>query len=159
MWGPARATVNITGAGEEKGEAQRGSISYVFNVCLSDIPASQSPVFPYIFMCTVCRRLTKRTIPHFFPLSLSLFFLNSIHAHKRLHKHMRARTHSQSSSLFPVGNVWHWKIILMAKVQRLNSITGTAGYWTAEYYYVMGTLGCSLLPLNTHTHTLFYWRN
>lgn len=71
---------------------------------------------------------------------------------------MRAHTHSHPLC-FPVGNVWHWKIILMAKVQRLNSITGTAGYWTAEYYYVTGRLGCSLLPLNTHTHTLFYWRN
>lgn len=53
MWGPGRAAVNIRRAGGEKGEAQRGFISYVFNVCLSDIPASHSPVFPSIFMHTL----------------------------------------------------------------------------------------------------------
>lgn len=93
MWGPGRATVNIARAGGEKGEAQRGFISYVFNVCLSDIPASQSLVFPSIFIHTLSATYLQNTQYH-----ISLLFKKS--THKRLHRHTQTHTQTPHAPLF-----------------------------------------------------------
>lgn len=68
------------GQGGEKGEAQQGFVSYDFNVCLSDIPASQSPAFPFIFMHTVSATYLQNAQYHI-SFSLSSFKFTCAHAH------------------------------------------------------------------------------
>lgn len=92
--GSWQAVVNIPRADGEKGETRRGFISYVFNVCLPDIPASQSPALPFIFM---------------YALSATYHTRLSRLLHTQTHNHLYLNSHSPSlhPPSFQGGTVWY----------------------------------------------------
>lgn len=132
MWGPGRAAVNIRRAGGETGEAQRGFISYDFNVCLSDIPASRSPLFPSIFMHTLSATYLQNAQYH---ISVSYLFLMHTHiythirthrmpAYTRDHLHVHWHKHTQPSPLLP-----SWDVIALKNNTNGHSAVPQQYHW------------------------------